>query len=343
MANSWGTSGPVTGLALQKRSLISGVLSTGCSEIDACLKGGFRVSSGITEVSGKSSSGKTQFCLQLAINCQKPVGNGGLGGGALYIFCEGTFPVKRLQELAVAQARRSVSNGDHKRAKDITDRIFVEHVDDCEQLWNLLSSTRFTSMLQTGAVKLVVIDSITSIIRGEFSSSRQDLSDRSDILFSFAGRMKRLSSTFQCIFVVINQVSGVLRPGSGVASSSSCMGTSFLPNGHESTFDSFLAPLQVTPSLGIAWSTCVTTRILLQRLVDANFTPTHRNTISDRTNIPIKENPRGRKAKIRGCVTKFPPVERELRVLLSPYIPRNASCRFFVNNDGLQGSLADGK
>eukprot|EP00945_MAST-04E_sp_MAST-4E-sp1_P001090 g1090.t1 len=171
---------PVTGLQMQKRALEAGVLATGCQGIDDCLKGGFRASAGITEVSGKSSSGKTQLCLQLAINCQKSIERGGLGGGALYVFCEGTFPVKRLQELAAAQPATLGIDGDQKTAKDITDRIFVQHADDCEQLWNLLSGSRLTSMLQTGAVKLVVIDSITSIIRGEFSTSRRDLSDRTN-------------------------------------------------------------------------------------------------------------------------------------------------------------------
>jgi DNA-repair protein XRCC3 len=329
---------PVTGLQMQKRALEAGVLATGCQGIDDCLKGGFRASAGITEVSGKSSSGKTQLCLQLAINCQKSIERGGLGGGALYVFCEGTFPVKRLQELAAAQPATLGIDGDQKTAKDITDRIFVQHADDCEQLWNLLSGSRLTSMLQTGAVKLVVIDSITSIIRGEFSTSRRDLSDRSDILFSFSGRMKRLASTFNCLFVVINQVSGVFPPAPG-APRASCMGTSFLPNGQESTFDSFLAPLKVTPSLGIAWSTCVTTRVLLQRLVDADKTTYTNGTIADCTNTHMKRTARGNKGTSRGTVTEFSPVPRELRVLLSPYIAHNASCRFFVTRNGLQDKL----
>lgn len=41
-------------------------LSTGCSDIDSCLDGGIPIQ-GITELSGESSSGKTQLGLQLLL------------------------------------------------------------------------------------------------------------------------------------------------------------------------------------------------------------------------------------------------------------------------------------
>jgi len=55
-------------------------LSVGCSKLDGFLQGGVAVQ-GITEIAGESSSGKTQFCLQMALTVHYPVINGGLSGG----------------------------------------------------------------------------------------------------------------------------------------------------------------------------------------------------------------------------------------------------------------------
>lgn len=41
-------------------------LSTGCKNIDDCINGGISLQ-GITELSGESSAGKTQFALQLLL------------------------------------------------------------------------------------------------------------------------------------------------------------------------------------------------------------------------------------------------------------------------------------
>lgn len=272
-------------------------LRTGCPAIDTCLRGGFRVG-GITEISGESSSGKTQLCLQLSIQCQRSILEGGLEGGTLYVFCEGTFPVARLEEMAGGN-------------RSLLDHIFVEHADSAEELWTVISSPKLHSALAKGIIKLVVIDSLTSIIRGEFSSSRQDLSDRADTLFAFAGRMKRLASLYDCLFLVINQVSGVFEKYPAPAG----MADSFLPNGHELNQTALIPPLKVSPSLGIVWSTCVNTRVMLHRIED----PSRAQVVTR----ALKTN-----------VITFAPVLRELRILLSSRLP-TSSCRFIVTRKGL--------
>lgn len=61
-------------------------LTTGCPSLDAFLGGGVAMG-GVTEVSGKSGSGKTQFGLQLALYAQLPRSLGGLAKGmALSMF-----------------------------------------------------------------------------------------------------------------------------------------------------------------------------------------------------------------------------------------------------------------
>ena len=55
-------------------------VSTGAKLLDEFLGGGIPLK-GITEICGESSSGKTQFGLQLALRAQLPVNHGGLGKG----------------------------------------------------------------------------------------------------------------------------------------------------------------------------------------------------------------------------------------------------------------------
>lgn len=48
------------------------VITTGCKTIDEALGGGL-FNCGITEISGESGCGKTQFCLQIALTVQLPL------------------------------------------------------------------------------------------------------------------------------------------------------------------------------------------------------------------------------------------------------------------------------
>lgn len=73
-------------------------LSTGCEQIDAIIRGGIPTTRAI-ELFGSSGSGKTQFCLQLLITVQLPLGQGGLNKSAVYLCTEPPFPAKRFHEL----------------------------------------------------------------------------------------------------------------------------------------------------------------------------------------------------------------------------------------------------
>lgn len=59
-------------------------ITTGCQRLDDFLGGGVPVR-GITEVTGQSGSGKTQFTLQLSLSAQLPPACGGLGKGAEHL------------------------------------------------------------------------------------------------------------------------------------------------------------------------------------------------------------------------------------------------------------------
>ncbi len=63
------------------------------------LRGGVPTGS-LTELTGESTVGKTQLCLQLLLTAQLPVSRGGLGGRSLYIHTEGQAPLSRLAAIA---------------------------------------------------------------------------------------------------------------------------------------------------------------------------------------------------------------------------------------------------
>jgi DNA repair protein RadA len=65
-------------------------LTTGSTTIDDMVGGGLETQT-ITEFYGQYGVGKSILCHQLCVNAQKPVEQGGLDGGALYIDTEQTF------------------------------------------------------------------------------------------------------------------------------------------------------------------------------------------------------------------------------------------------------------
>ena len=217
-------------LALGRRR--PATFSTGCRGLDAVLRGGIPVQ-GLTEICGQAGAGKTQLCMQLMLSAQRAVASGGLGAGAIYLCCEGLFPVTRLQEMARCHAggesdnnQNEVQNGPASTSAPSLSRVLVEQIEDCEHLWDVLTVT-VPLELRRGHVKLVIIDSIAAVCRGEFSNSVSGLTDRADVLLALAAYMKRLSERYGCAFVVVNQVSAVLsgtRPASSIADS-------YLPNG----------------------------------------------------------------------------------------------------------------
>lgn len=73
-------------------------LSLGCQILDGFLRGGI-LREGITEITGESSSGKTQICLQLCLSVQLPQEQGGFGGGRYLIISQCPFYLFKLVKL----------------------------------------------------------------------------------------------------------------------------------------------------------------------------------------------------------------------------------------------------
>lgn len=98
-------------------------ITFGCTALDRITENGLPIR-GITEIVGESGCGKSQICLQLALNVQLPVPNGGLEKAAVYICTENAFPSKRLVQMV--GYRDMTHRTDHKWLE----KILIEHCVD---------------------------------------------------------------------------------------------------------------------------------------------------------------------------------------------------------------------
>lgn len=206
-------------------------LTTGCVVLDQALRGGI-LPEGITEISGESASGKTQFALQLSLTAQLPKEYGGLDNGTLYICTEDAFPSKRLYQM--------IENFTSRHGKKICnhgnlgDRIFIEHVSDFEGLMECLEK-KADLLLKSASVKLIVLDSVAAHFRSDYEG--HEMYKRAQHISSVGSLLYKYTHQYHIPVVCINQVT-----------------SSMNPEGR-----------QLIPSLGLTWSNHVTTRIMLAR------------------------------------------------------------------------------
>lgn len=97
-------------------------ITFGCTALDGITRNGLPIR-GITEIVGESGCGKTQICLQLALNVQLSLANGGLEKSVAYICTENAFPSKRLVQMAHFHRKRFGN-------VNLLDNIFIEYCHD---------------------------------------------------------------------------------------------------------------------------------------------------------------------------------------------------------------------
>eukprot|EP01118_Nematostelium_gracile_P002733 TRINITY_DN1300_c0_g1_i1.p1 TRINITY_DN1300_c0_g1~~TRINITY_DN1300_c0_g1_i1.p1 ORF type:complete len:376 (-),score=86.06 TRINITY_DN1300_c0_g1_i1:89-1216(-) len=274
-------------------------LGLGCPIIDTFWNGGILLN-GITEISGESSSGKTQICLQLAIRAQLPVEEGGLGGSSLYISTEGDFPFKRLKQMVVAFKRRYPSMKD----VEIPNNIFTEKTQTVDNLTQLLEE-RLPVFLSQQNVKLVIIDSMAALFRHEFT--REESIERSKILAAQASKLKIMSDSFNLPIVVVNHVTDLFD-------------------------DSPFSTSKKIPTLGLFWSNCVNTRILVVKTNRKILPPPV--VLHNGSNSPeMKRRKLEEEAQLEVAI-------RKMHITLSSHLPNN-TCSFIVEKDGVRGIRVD--
>ena len=110
-------------------------------------------------------------------------------------------------------------------------------------------------MCQQLGVTLIIIDSLAGAIRNEYDvKSSKEMKERTSKLFEFSSRLKRLADSYRIAIVVVNQVTG-----GGFSEKQESL------NLLRNTDSTFFSHNSTIPALGLAWSHCINTRIMLRK------------------------------------------------------------------------------
>lgn len=214
-------------------------LTLGCPVLDRLLHGGVPCDS-ITEIVAESGTGKTQLSLQLLLAAELPVSRGGLSAASLYLHSEFPFPFRRLHQLSL--------NRPHLPHNPL-DRIFIEPLHSVDHMLDILPRLEF--LVPKLNIKLIIIDSIAALFRGEFENTPVELRRRSSLFFKISSKLKFYARKFGLAVVLTNQVVDVMEssdnPRVGNAASLCSSGR------------------KVCAALGLSWANCVNTRLFMWR------------------------------------------------------------------------------
>ncbi|XP_051971888.1 DNA repair protein RAD51 homolog 3-like isoform X4 [Xyrauchen texanus] len=228
----------LTALDLLHQEQALGSIVTFCSDLDDALGGGVPVGK-TTEICGAPGVGKTQLCMQLAVDVQIPVCFGGLEGKVLYIDTEGSFLVQRVADMAEAAVQHCILLAEDAEQKKALEELTAENILSnlflvrCHDYAELLAEVYLLPdfLAEQPEVRLVVIDSIAFPFRHEF----EDLSRRTRLLNGLAQQLIQLATQRSVAVVLTNQM------------------TTRVSNGQS----------KLVPALGESWGHAATQRLIL--------------------------------------------------------------------------------
>ncbi|XP_075783467.1 DNA repair protein RAD51 homolog 2 isoform X3 [Pelodiscus sinensis] len=170
----------------------SAFLSTTLHGLDKALHGGVACGS-LTEVTGPPGCGKTQFCLMMSVLATLPISMGGLHGAVIYIDTESAFGAERLVEIAGHRFPNYFVTEEKLFSMTRNIHLYPELTCDCV----LKRIETLEEEIISKKVKLVIIDSIASVVRKEFDMKLQgNLLERSNFLARGASLLKYLAEEF---------------------------------------------------------------------------------------------------------------------------------------------------
>ena len=187
---------------LEKRNKISRY-TTGSEKFDIFLNGGFETQA-ITEISGEFGSGKSQICHALCVAANNLVENSKLDDDdenkqsaaetIIFIDTENTFRVDRVYQIAE-------QNGLDPLA--ILQKIYHCKIFNSEELESVVNN--LDKSIEQYNAKLVIVDSIISLHRAEFSG-RETLAERQQRLGKMLNKLRRYADIYNIAIVITNQV-----------------------------------------------------------------------------------------------------------------------------------------
>jgi len=185
--------------------------SAGCKNIDELLGGGFE-SGTVTQLYGEAGSGKTNICLQMAVECARK------GKTVIFIDSEGFSPERFLQ---IANANTN-TNKTSETVERIAQRISIYEPHSFEQQTSCIDEIEGLIKEKEGerGVALVILDSATLFYRLELDEERSIYLRR--VLANQIMHLLELARRYDLAVIITNQVymdieGGNLRPSGGYA------------------------------------------------------------------------------------------------------------------------------
>ncbi|SPO05726.1 related to RAD57 protein [Cephalotrichum gorgonifer] len=200
---------PPVGSHAPKKSLVElcdawSTISTLDTTLDASLGGGVPVGY-VTEITGESGTGKTQFLLSLLLAVQLPPPYG-LSRPALYISTEAPLSTRRLSQM--------LSSNPLLKSAEIPptlDNIISTITPDLESQDHILEF-QVPVEVERRNIGLIVIDSVAANYRAEFErgttphSRGSNMAVRGNELVRLGAHLRRLAQKYNLAVVVANQV-----------------------------------------------------------------------------------------------------------------------------------------
>jgi len=173
----------------KKREIITR-LSTGCKELDRVLGGGFE-SGAITEIYGRTGSGKTQLTHTLAVRAILENET----NKAIIIDSESTFRASRIKDISEF----------YKLDYDnVMERIYIAR--SFNHSHQILLVDELEKILQKdNTYRLLIIDSLTSHFRADFSG-RGELANRQQLLNKHLHQLLKIADVYNLVVICTNQV-----------------------------------------------------------------------------------------------------------------------------------------
>ncbi|XP_052551781.1 DNA repair protein RAD51 homolog 2 isoform X1 [Tympanuchus pallidicinctus] len=236
-------------------------LPTSLHSLDKVLHGGIPCGS-LTELTSPPGCGKTQFCITMSVLATLPVSMGGLDGSVIYIDTESAFSAERLIE--IAGNRFPTYFDSDEKLFCMTRSIHLYRELTCDSVLKRIKSLE--EEIISKKIKLIIIDSVASVVRKEFDTKLQgNLAERSNFLARGASLLKYLAEEFSIPVILTNQITTSLSNGLAIPadlvspahdlSLSEVSGTSGSGKRESAC---------VTAALGNTWSHSVNTRLILQ-------------------------------------------------------------------------------
>jgi RecA/RadA recombinase len=192
----------------------------------------------------------------------------------------------------------SMTEADKKKTKA---QIHTVYIKDSEQQYRTIAYQLPAFLESHKNVRLVVIDSICAVYRGEGTGNRGAKFKKMTEICDMGTRLKQMAAKHSVAIVALNQVSDVPdAPAKLVESWLDFELVSHAKKGIPSPLGIYIQSLTKRPVLGLSWSNSVTTRIRLAR-------------------SPMTD----------GLATR-----RALFVEFSPFVPR-IGCEFTICNSGI--------